>query len=83
MIPTLDQRCSHETHRRDDVYELPAHCYNCGTQYIAVISRGHEFNSGDRCPHCGVRYRWTTGTATEAKALRGSAQPARPAAEEG
>ena len=39
-------------------YTLPGSCSNCGTDFVLVISRGHEapfWGAWAYCPNCGCR----------------------------
>lgn len=67
----LDMRCSCSrcTERTKKTYKLPAHCTNCGSEFLAIIRFGDKPSHSEECPICGVSYQWVFGTVEEANQI--------------
>lgn len=58
MIGTLDLTCNHSTCKDAGSYTLPGRCSNCGTEFVMVLTKGHESPGmflGARCSNCGCQ----------------------------
>lgn len=58
--PEVDGQCSICRAKKEvTAYRMYATCQNCGTQVIAMLSKGHEAHHlSAECPECGNRH-WT------------------------